>query len=161
MIAIACVFLSAAGFYFSTGLGEQWWLAWLAPVPVLWFAFGPSRLRQAFLVSFLAYALGGCSLLRAYGAAMPVPVLILVVAGPALCFALAVMGAKLVRERRGPLSAMFAFAALWAAVDFLSAFNQAGGAVSTPAASQVGATVLIQLLSVTGFAGLTFLLGWV
>jgi hypothetical protein len=35
MTAIACALLSAVGFYFSTGLGEQWWLAWIAPVPVL------------------------------------------------------------------------------------------------------------------------------
>ena len=31
MTAIACALLSAIGFYFSIGLGEQWWLAWLAP----------------------------------------------------------------------------------------------------------------------------------
>lgn len=161
MIAIACVFLSAVGFYFSMGLGDQWWLAWLAPVPVLWFAFGPSRLWQGFLVGFLAFALGGCSLLRAYAGSMPAPVLILGIAGPALCFALAVMGAKFVQMRLGSVSAMFAFAALWATVDFLSAFNRAGGAISTPAASQVGAPILLQLLSVTGFVGVTFLLGWV
>jgi apolipoprotein N-acyltransferase len=161
MIAITCVLLSAIGFYFSVGLGDQWWLAWLAPVPVLWFAFGPSRRWQGFLVSFVAAALGGCNLLRAYGGSMPAPVLMLVVAGPAFCFASAVMGAKLVRETMGPVAAMFAFAACWATVDFLSAFGRAGGAVATPAASQVGATVLIQILSVTGFAGLTFLLGWV
>jgi apolipoprotein N-acyltransferase len=161
MVAIACVLLSAVGFYVSMGLGDQWWLAWLAPVPVLWFSFGPSRLWQGFLVSFLAFALGDCSLLRAYAGSMPAPVLIMVVAGPALCFASAVMGAKSVRDIHGPVSAMFAFAAFWATVDFLAAFNRAGGAISTPAASQVGAPVLIQILSVTGFGGLTFLLGFV
>ncbi len=161
MIAIACGLLSAIGFYFSLGLGDQWWLAWLAAVPVLWFSFGPSRPWQGFLVSFLAAALGGCSLLRAYGGSLPATVLILVVAGPAACFALAVMGAKRVRETQGPVRTMLAFAALWATVDFLATFNRAGGTVSTPAASQVGATALIQILSITGFAGLTFLLGWV
>jgi apolipoprotein N-acyltransferase len=161
MIAVACALLSAAGFYFSIGLGDRWWLAWAAPIPVLWFAFGPSRLWQGFLVAFAAFGLGGCSVLRAYGGTLPAPVLILALAGPALCFAAAVAGAKFVRERRGPVSAMVAFAALWAAVDFLSAFSRAGGAASTPAASQVGAPVLMEILSVTGFVGVTFLLGWV
>jgi apolipoprotein N-acyltransferase len=161
MIAFACVLLSAAGFYFSIGLGDQWWLAWLAPVPVLWFCFGPSRPWQGFLVSFLAAALGGCNLLRAYAGSLPAPLLILAVAGPALCFTFAAMGAKRVREKLGPVPAMFAFATLWATVDFLSAFSRSGGAIATPAASQVGAPVLIQILSVTGFVGLTFLLGFV
>jgi len=40
MIAIVCTFLTAIGFYFSIGLGDQWWVAWLAPIPVLWLAFG-------------------------------------------------------------------------------------------------------------------------
>ena len=52
MIATACALLSAAGFYFSLGLGNQWWLAWIAPVPVLWFAFGPAKPWTAFLAAF-------------------------------------------------------------------------------------------------------------
>jgi apolipoprotein N-acyltransferase len=159
MIAIACALLSAAGFYFSTGLGEQWWLAWIAPVPVLWFAFGPSRYWQSFAAAWLAFAFS--TALRAYIVALPVPVLIQALVGPALGFAVVVIGAKLVRQRLGALAAMLAFAALWAAVDFLTAFNQAGGAVATPAASQVGAPALIQVISLTGFAGVTFLLGLV
>src|SRR5262249_32248397 len=75
MTAIACALLSAIGFYFSIGLGDQWWLAWLAPVPVLWFAFGETSGRQAFFAAWLGCALGSTSILRAYGGVMPLPII--------------------------------------------------------------------------------------
>jgi len=71
MTAIGCTLLSALGFYFSLGLGDQWWLAWLAPVPVLWFAFGNARGWQVVAVSCFAMALGASSILRAYGGTLP------------------------------------------------------------------------------------------
>jgi hypothetical protein len=69
--AFVCTLLTAAGFYFSIGLGEQWWLAWLAPVPVLWFAFSDTKGWQVFLAEWAAYALGATSILKAYGGILP------------------------------------------------------------------------------------------
>jgi hypothetical protein len=65
MVAIACVILTAAGCYFSFGLGPAWWLAWFAPVPVLWLVFGETRPSRAFLA-----AMGARRVMRALG---PVP----------------------------------------------------------------------------------------
>ena len=161
MIALLCAALTAIGFYFSAGLGDQWWLAWLAPIPILWLAFGDAKGWQAFLAAFLAYALGETSILRAYGGVMPVPVMFLAIGGPALCFAFAVSGARRIQRRFGDIAGMFGFAALWAAIDLLSSFSKAGGAVATPAAAEVGAPMLIQSASLVGFVGITFLLGLV
>ena len=90
MIAIACALLSAAGIYFSFGLGNLWWLAWVAPVPILWFAFGDVRQWTVFIAAFAACALGATTILRAYAGLLPIPVLILSICGPALTFALGV-----------------------------------------------------------------------
>jgi apolipoprotein N-acyltransferase len=54
---------------------------------------------------------------------------------------------------------MFAFAALWTMFDFFASFDSGGGSVSTPAASQVGAPMLMQSASLVGFLGVTFLMG--
>jgi len=161
MTALLCAALTAIGFYFSAGLGDQWWLAWLAPIPILWFAFGEAKGWQVFLAAWLAYALGETSVLRAYGGVMPVPVMILAIGGPALAFALAVSGARRIQRRFGDIAGMFGFAALWAAIDFMGSFSNAGGAVATPAAAEVGAPILIQSASLVGFIGITFLLGLV
>jgi len=158
MIGIICAVLSGLGFYFSIGLGEQWWLAWLAPIPILWLAFVDTRSWTVFLLSWAACALGGSSIIRAYGGILPVFVLALGIAGPALLFALAVMAARRAYRAFGPLIGMFSFATSWTALDFLQSFNSAGGSASTPAAAEVGAPLLIQSASLVGFVGITFLL---
>lgn len=161
MTAFLCALLSAIGFYFSIGLGDQWWLAWLAPVPVLWLAFGETKGWQVFFAAWLGCALGSASILRAYLGLLPAPLLALSLLGPSLCFAGSVMGARRVQRAFGAVPAMLAFAALWAAFDFLIAFNRGGGSVATPAAAEVGAPMLIQTASLVGFTGITFLMGFV
>ncbi len=161
MIAIACTLLSAVGFFFSLGLGEQWWLAWLAPVPVLWFAFGRSKGWPVFLAAFVAMALGATSLLGAYGTVLPMRVLVLAATVPSLFFALCVLGARQVQRKIGAVAAMLAFAALWTAFDWLTSFNRGGGSAGTPAAAEAAAPLLIQVASLVGYLGITFLLGLV
>jgi apolipoprotein N-acyltransferase len=148
------------GFYFSIGLGDQWWLAWLAPIPILWLAFGDTKGRSMFAAAWLAFALGGSNILRAYGGTIPVPVVILAIGRLALLFATAVLGARQVYRAFGPVAAMLTFAALWAGLDFVTSFNRSGGSISTPAAAEVGAPALIQSASLVGFVGITVLLGW-
>jgi apolipoprotein N-acyltransferase len=159
MTAILCALLSAVGFYFSIALGDQWWLAWLAPVPVLWLAFGETKAWTAFLAAFVSSALGATNLLRAYAGIMPTFVLVLAIVGPASVFALAVIGARRVQRAFGSVPAMFAFACLWTMFDFLVSLDPAAGSVASPATSQVGAPMLIQTASLVGFLGITFLLG--
>jgi apolipoprotein N-acyltransferase len=159
MSAIVCALFTVIGFYFSIGLGEQWWLAWLAPIPVLWFAFGETKGWQAFVVAFVGFAVGSTSVLRTYGGVMPPFVLVLIVCGPALLFAASVLGARRVSRAFGIIAGMFAFALLWTGLDFLSSFNRAGGSVSTAAVSQVAVPMLMQTASLVSYIGVTFLLG--
>ncbi|HTW34059.1 MAG TPA: hypothetical protein VMD53_05520 [Rhizomicrobium sp.] len=159
MTAVVCALLSAIGFYFSVGLGAQWWLAWLAPIPVLWFAFDDTKPWPIFFAAFAALALGLLNLIRAYGGLLPTPVLILSIAAPSIAFAVSVVGAARVQRRLGAVPAMFAFAALWTMFDLFASFSASGGSVSTPAAAEVGAPMLMQSASLVGFLGVTFLLG--
>ena len=58
MIALLCVLASGGLFFLSTGLGTIWLLAWIAPVPVLWLAYGARPNWHVLLASFAAYAIG-------------------------------------------------------------------------------------------------------
>lgn len=158
MKTIICSLLSGIGFYFSLGLGDQWWLAWLAPIPVLWLAFGDAKGWTLFAAAGFSMALGASSLLRAYAGTLPVLILLLAVAAPSFTFALAVMGARRVWRAIGPVAGMFSFAALWTGFDFLASLNDAGGSIGTPAAAEVGMPFLIQIAALIGFLGITFLL---
>lgn len=159
MIAVLCAILTGAAFYVSTGLGEVWLAAWIAPVPVLWFAFGRCRASAIFAAAFAGHALGGANLIPAYADVLPAPVIVLAILGPAALFGTAVLGAARAFERLGALAGMVAFAALWAGVDFALSFDPSGAGALTPAASQVAAPALIQSASLAGVAGVTFLLG--
>jgi len=161
MTAIVCVLLTAAGCYLAFGLGHLWWLAWLAPVPVLWLAFGRTESWKAFLAAWAALALGLASLEHAYGGVLPAPVLALDILLPSLVFAAAVSGARRVAVALGPVAAMLAFGTLWAGLDLLLTLLPGIGSMLSPAGAEVGAPALIQIAALVGFAGVTFLLGTV
>jgi len=159
MDAIACVILTATGCYFSFGLGHAWLLAWFTPVPVLWLVFGETKPWKSFLLAWIAFALGLTSLLGAYVNVIPGPLLTFNILAPSLLFALAALGARRVMRAFGPVSAMFAFAALWAGFDLLLSFGSGAGSLLSPAGAEVAAPVLIQSAALVGFLGITFLLG--
>jgi apolipoprotein N-acyltransferase len=160
MTGIICVLLSAAGFFFSLNHGEIWPLGWIAPVPVLWFAFGETHRFAAFAAAFVAFALGATNILAAYAGTMPVFVLVLATCGPALYFALCTSAARFAAIRLGPLFGAILFATLWTACDYLVGLGRNGTAPS-PAYAEVGAPMLIQSASVFGLWIVTFLLGLV
>ena len=157
---VLCVLSSAAAFFFSLNHGEIWPLAWVAPVPVLWLTFGDSKRWVAFLAAWAAYALGATNILFAYAGEMPVGVLVLAVAGPALYFAATTVAARFVTFRLGSLAGVIMFAVLWTGFDYLVGLGRDGTAPS-PAYSQVGAPALIQGASILGLWIITFLLGLV
>ena len=160
MIVLLCALASAVCFFFSVDLGTLWPLAWIAPIPILWVAFGETRGRTSFFAAWAAGVLGGLNLLPAYLGSLPIPALIVGIVLPGLTFAASVMGARLVARRISPLAGIFAFAALWTAWDYLVSFGPDGAALS-PAYSQVGAPYLIQGASLFGLWVVTFLIGFV
>lgn len=159
MTVLICVVLSAAGCYFSFGLGDLWWLAWLAPVPVLWLTFGEEVSWKAFVAAWAAFALGLTSLVRAYGGVLPAPVLTIEILAYALLFAVAASGARRAARAFGPIVGMLTFGALWAGLDLLVSLDPAVGTMLSPASAEVGAPMLIQGAALVGFSGVTFLLG--
>lgn len=159
MIAIVCALLSAVGFYLSLGLGTQWWLVWIAPVPVLWLAFGESPAWIPFVASWAAVALGALNLLHAYAGILPIPAFVFFPVVPGLLFALAVVGARQVKRAFGSIPAMLAFAALWTAFDLLASRLGTAGSIGSPATAEVSAPVLVQSAALLGFCAVTFLIG--
>ena len=158
MMALLCALLTGAGYFFSTGIGEQWWLLWIAPLPILFYAFGQEKGWRVFLAAWAAMALGCSSWLRAYLGTLPLPVLLEGLLGPSLLFAASVMLARRANRTLGPLAGSLAFACSWTALDFLIAFNRGGGAVQSPSAALMGAPVLAQAAALFGFPVLTFLI---
>ncbi len=151
--------LSGLAWWFGTGLTPQAMLTWLAPLPVLLLA-PRVRLRWALLA---AAAAGACAGLNEWHylhdiIRLPLPVDLLVVAVPALTFALCV---ALFRRlwRGGRLgSAALAMPALWGAIDFLSALGSPHGTFGNLGYTQMDLLPVIQIAALTGIWGISFVL---
>ncbi len=164
--AILCAVLSGVAIYCSFGLGGSvaatpgllWAVALIAPVPVLWFAFRARQGWAVLLTGFAAMLIGMLNIVPAYAGVLPVPVLIVAVALPALALAGSVMGARFVAQRLAPISGVIAFAALWTAFDYLLSQGP-NGAASSPSYSQMELPWMIQGASVFGLWIITAVMG--
>lgn len=151
------VLCSAALFWFGNGLHPWWPLMWFAPLPVLLYATEAAQWKSAAAVAFLALFLGGLAMwhyFRVMGAPWGwVAVYTLV--------ATLFMGATLLFRARlrggSPWRALLAFPATMVTCEYLLSFTP-GGSAGSLANTQMNFLPFLQLASITGPYGMTFLL---
>jgi apolipoprotein N-acyltransferase len=154
MWTLLAVALSACAYYVSIGLGEFWPAAWIAPIPVRLVAFRSSW-RTAALAAFAAYFLGSLNLFAFFAKIAPVPLLVAELAVIALIFAAAVLVARFAVRRLPGWASAFAFPA-WTSYKFLSSLVSPHSTSLSLAYAQTDVLPLIQIASVTGLWGVTF-----
>lgn len=139
-------------------------LAWLPAVFGLRFLRGRRRLLPAFLLFYLATVVPAAA--AWYGLlAAPLPVFVLTIAANALIGLLPyladrLLAPRLARDGRSPFYATLLFPLAATAIEFLSLNANPMGSFGAQAYSQYGLLPLMQLVSLTGLWGLTFLLSW-
>ena len=157
-LPLLCAVLTAAALYLSGHVGGLWWLGWIAPVPLLWLAFGPANPMVVLAAALGAGALYGFGAVAAYAGVLPLPALGAVIALSGLGFAACVLPARFVGRALSPLAAPPMFAALWTVWDFVAASGP-DGMLASPAFSQAPAPILIQSAALFGGWVVTFILG--
>jgi apolipoprotein N-acyltransferase len=155
MWTLLAVALSASAYYVSIGLAGFWPAAWIAPIPVLLVAFRSSW-RKAALAAFAAYFFGGLSLF-VFLTIMPVGLKVATLATIALVFAGVVLIARFAVRRLPGWAAAFAFPAAWTSYEFLLSLVSPHGTALSLAYSQTDVLPLLQIASVTGLWGVTFI----
>ncbi|MGN6234897.1 nitrilase-related carbon-nitrogen hydrolase [Dyella sp.] len=158
-LGLAAVALSALGWWFGSGLAPQWWLTWLAPLPVLLLA--PRwRRRWAALAAFAAYALGGLnqwSYLHGY-IGLPLATIVPAVVGPGVTLALCVLLFRRLLVRERPVAAALAVPALWVTIEYINTQLSPHGTFGSIAYTQMDALAILQLAAFTGLWGISFAL---
>jgi len=156
----AIVILSGLCFYFGFSLnGNMGWMIWIAPVPVLYYSL-EVKPGQAFLIAFIAYLIGKLSWLSYLLAVLPVPLAILYTLLIPLIFAAIVVAArKIVRIARHDFSVL-AFPVLFTAYEYLLFILSPDGTATSIAYTQANYLPVIQLASLTGILGISFLLSF-
>lgn len=160
MITAVLTLLSATAFSLSTGLGELWLLAWLAPTPLLLVA-NRSRARVAAGAAAAAWFLGSLNLFSYLSRVIPAPIVLALLMAPAIVFGLAVAFSGAATRRLGPVAGALALPAAWTSYEFLVSLVSPHGTALSLAYSQAQWLTLMQLVSVTGLWGVVFLVTYV
>ena len=157
--AFVAVVSTALLVWFGTGLNPLWPLFWFAPLPVLIFALRSSW-WAAFLTAFLAFVLGNLNLWHYFKHVLgaPVAVRITILALPALVVALAVLLFRALLKRGAWWSALLAFPSTWVAFEYLLNLTSPHGTAMSLSYSQLNCLPVLQLASITGPWGISFLL---
>jgi len=157
MILLLCTVLSGAMFYLSQGADNVWWLAWFAPVPLLWLAYGQTRPRLVFAAAIAADAMSQIYAVQAYGLLLWETVLFFTL-GNGVLFAAAVLFARHIQRTLPAAAALFAFPVLWTGIEYLESLVSPHGAWGALGYSQVSFPAAIQVASLFRLCAVSFTL---
>ncbi len=157
MLLVLATVASGALYFFSTGLAGFKPLVWIAPLPVLLVSMRYSR-RLTAAGAFCAYVLGGLNLVGYLARLAPMGVVIGSLLIPAVAFAVIVVAYRdAIVHLRHPLS-FLAFPVGWTAYEFLLSSVSPHGTAGSIAYTQSDFLPLIQIASLTGLFGITFII---
>lgn len=154
---IALALAGGLAIRYAFGLQPLWWLAWLAPLPLLVAALR-STPRAAFGLTLLAGLVGNSGKLHYFSLVMPLPAALWVTLLSALEWVLVVGLTRRVLARVASPWAVLAYPLLWCALDTLLAHLHPDTNWGSLAYSQAGFPPAVQVMAVGGSAALVFLL---
>jgi apolipoprotein N-acyltransferase len=157
VLAAVCIGTTAAAYFVSTGLHTLWQFAWIAPIPILVLAFKSSA-RLSAASAFLAYLLGSLNMASYLATIVPIGVVIVVLMVPAVFFALSVLCARFADAKLPCWAGTLAFPAAWTSYEYLLSIVSPHGTFGSLAYSQTDFLLLIQIASIAGIWGITFVL---
>ena len=156
--AILAAAATAAMLWFGNGLDPWWPLMWFAPLPVLWFALRSSWWVSA-LTAAAAWLVGYLNLfgyIRLMG--LPFAGWLGIFAPVAVVTACAVLLFRALVLRGALWSALIAFPAVWVSMEFLRNLTSVHATAGSIAYTQLRFLPFLQLASITGPWGMSFLL---
>jgi apolipoprotein N-acyltransferase len=158
MRALLAAVMSGILFFLSQGVADVWPLGWLAPVPLLWFAYGDAPRWQVLLASLAGFALGQAYLAQCYWGQLPPAIIVPLVVAMCVTFAIAVVFAGEALRRGSPWATLLAFPALYTALEYLIGIVSPHGSFGALGYAQVSFPAGIQVAALFGVHAVTFLL---
>ena len=158
MKVVLAALLSAVLFYLSQGLADVWALAWFAPAPLLWLAYGPVPRWQVLAAGVVAFAAGQIYLVQCYWGRIPPAILAPLVVALSVAFGISVVFAREALRRGSAWTALIAFPAVWTAVEYLIDLVSPHGSYGALGYAEVSFPAAIQVAALFGVYAVTFLL---
>ncbi|MFI5154478.1 MAG: hypothetical protein ACHQET_14170, partial [Chitinophagales bacterium] len=154
---LGTIIFSGGCWYLSCGLsGNFWALLWVAPIPLLLLSVHWSS-KRTFIVALMAYLIGRLSWLPYLLSVIPViPAIVFTLLLP-LIFAIVILGTRKLMLQSHKWAAVFSFPVFFTTYEFLLFLFSRDGTAASIAYSQANCLPMIQIASVTGILGITFL----
>ena len=157
----ALVLLSGICFYFGFSLnGNFGWLIWIAPIPILYISL-IVKPRQAFGLAFLAYLIGRMSWFSYLKSVLPVVPLILFTILLPVIFALIILATRKIVLNSQHWFSVFAYPVLFTAFEYIVFIFSRDGTAASIGYTQSNYLFLIQIASLTGLLGVSFLISFI
>lgn len=160
LAATMAVFATAALLLAGNGMNPVWPLMWMAFIPVLVLDAETTSWRVAAGAAALSVLLGSLTMLYYlhFVLHLPVTAWLIPFSIASLLFAAGVLLFRHLLRRGAVFSAMIALPAFWTVVEYLASFAPANGTAGSLAYTQEGFLPILQVASLTGPWGITFLL---
>jgi apolipoprotein N-acyltransferase len=158
--ATLAVLTTAALLLAGNGMNPLWPLMWVAPIPVLLLAAETTSWRIAAGASALSMLLGSLTMLYYLHLVLcaPVTAWLIPFSIASLLFAARVLLFRGLLHRGAVFSAVIAMPAFWTVCEYLASFAPANGTAGSLAYTQERFLPILQVASLTGPWGITFLL---
>jgi len=157
LFLIGGMVFSGALYFFSTGLEGFRPLLWIAPVPVLILSLKSSwRLTAA--LAFVAYLIGGLNLFGYLSRLAPIGVAVGSIIIPSIAFSLTVLAYRFAMLHINHPLSFIVFPVVWTSYEYLLSIGSPHGTAGSIAYTQSDFLSLIQITSLTGIWGITFIL---
>jgi apolipoprotein N-acyltransferase len=152
------ILISGLCWFFSCDLsGNFWYLLWIAPIPILHLSF-KSGWKISFFTAFLAYLIGRLSWAHYLFSVIPFVPAVLITLFIPLIFAIIIVGNRRIVLNHSKWWIVFAFPVFWTTFEYLLISLSPDGTAGSIAYSQMNFRQIIQISSLTGIAGITFIL---
>ncbi|HEY2399580.1 MAG TPA: hypothetical protein VGI23_04450, partial [Steroidobacteraceae bacterium] len=156
--AVAVLAATAVLVWFGNGLTPWWPLMWFAPLPLFWFSLRSPWWATA-AVTFVAWLAGSASMIEYFSlVGMPPAVWLANFGGMGCMVATGVLLFRFLVLRRAVWTGIVALPALWVSVDWLRYWVTPHGTAADLAYTQLNFLPFLQLASLTGPWGMSFVL---
>lgn len=152
------VMISSIAYYFSTGTYNCPLLTWLAPIPLFIYALEAAMVPVVF-AGIITYSIGFFSGVFAYSNTV-IPIWILALGNiiNAIIFTILIVLFRYMVFKKKHWAWSFVFASGWTAFEFITSLHSSAGTFDSIAYTQVFNLPIIQIASITGIWGVTYLL---
>ncbi len=156
LIALVVILLSGLAYYFASPFHNIWWLMWLMPIPVLIYVYH-HNFWHSLLVSFMIGLAPGIDTIIGYWST-PIPIQAFLLEGllQSLEWTIVILLTRYLTRKNQAAYSIFIYPCVLAIVEYLVSLTEQG-IFNTIAYSQLSVLPILQIASITGFIGITFI----